>query len=265
MDRELLWVAIAGYAAAAVLAGRAFQRGEVPGRAFGAALVGALLVHAVSIGVRWERLGHGPFVTMHETLSSNLLSLLGLYGLAWLAIPALRPVTALAFPVPLVMAAWVMDTNPAPGHLPPTYHTTLLYLHVSTGKVFLAATLAAMSLGHAVLLRRAGARLAFVPPDAVLEAWAHRLLGVAFVFDTAMLVLGALWAQDAWGRYWGWDPLETWSFLTWAALGICLHARSLAGRQPALQAVLATAVFVVAFFTFFGVPFVTIAQHRGAI
>ncbi|MFZ5479762.1 MAG: cytochrome c biogenesis protein [Myxococcota bacterium] len=265
MDPELLWTAIAGYAVAAVLAARALARGEAPGRAFAGVFAASLAVHVVSVGVRWVRLGHGPFITFHETLSSNVLSLLGLYGLVWWAVPVVRAATAFAFPVPLLMAAWMVGSDPSPGHFPPTFATPLLYAHVLTGKVFLASFLVALSLGHVLVLRRFGVGLATLPPDGVLAGVMHRFLGVAFVFDTAMLVVGALWAQDAWGRWWDWDPLETWSFLTWISLGTSLHLRTAAPGRPALQAAVAGLAFVVAFLTFFGIPFVSTAQHQGAI
>jgi ABC-type transport system involved in cytochrome c biogenesis permease subunit len=74
-----------------------------------------------------------------------------------------------------------------------------------------------------------------------------------------------VWAQDAWGRYWAWDPLETWAFLTWLLLVGGLHARQSMRLQPATGAWLVVAVFVVAFLTFFGVPFVSVAPHKGAV
>jgi len=80
-----------------------------------------------------------------------------------------------------------------------------------------------------------------------------------------MLVAGAVWAQDAWGRYWAWDPLETWAFVTWLTLAGFLHARASLKLAPAAGAAMIMAVFVVAFLTFFGVPFVSMAPHKGAI
>jgi hypothetical protein len=54
------------------------------------------------------------------------------------------------------------------------------------------------------------------------------------VFDTLMLIVGAVWAQDAWGRYWAWDPLETWAFASWLALAAALHARATLRPAPAV-------------------------------
>jgi ABC-type transport system involved in cytochrome c biogenesis permease subunit len=85
------------------------------------------------------------------------------------------------------------------------------------------------------------------------------------VFDSLMLIVGACWAQDAWGRYWAWDPLESWAFLSWLALAITLHTRVTVKLAPHRHAMMLLAVFVLAFLTFFGVPFVSLAPHKGAV
>jgi len=85
------------------------------------------------------------------------------------------------------------------------------------------------------------------------------------IFDSLMLIAGAVWAQDAWGRYWAWDPIETWAFLTWLMLGAALHVRITFKPSPRRGAILVLATFVLGFLTFFGVPFITMAPHKGAV
>ena len=130
------------------------------------------------------------------------------------------------------MGAWLLTTNPADTHFPATYETPVLWLHVLLGKVFLGCALLATGLAGVLLLRRwpLGQR-AFKPACRVRRpggrlAWQWML--VALVFESLMLIAGAVWAQDAWGRWWAWDPLETWAFLTWLLLvgcGACAAAR----------------------------------------
>jgi ABC-type transport system involved in cytochrome c biogenesis permease subunit len=88
---------------------------------------------------------------------------------------------------------------------------------------------------------------------------------VAFVFHSGMLIAGAVWAQDAWGRYWAWDPLETWAFGTWLAMVFALHARVSLNLAITPQRLLLVGVFLLAFLTFFGIPFISIAPHKGAV
>ena len=99
----------------------------------------------------------------------------------------------------------------------------------------------------------------------VTQALARETGEKAFVFETLMLIVGAVWAQDAWGRYWGWDPLESWAFVTWLALAATLHARLAFRLSPRAHALWLGGVFVIAFLTFFGVPFLSETPHKGAI
>jgi ABC-type transport system involved in cytochrome c biogenesis permease subunit len=103
-----------------------------------------------------------------------------------------------------------------------------------------------------------------MPQDDRLIELSYRFAAFAFIFDTLMLITGAIWAQDAWGRYWAWDPLETWAFLTWLALAFALHLKIWMRPAPLVWVVLSVAVFVLAFLTFFGVPFVSDSPHKGA-
>ena len=82
-------------------------------------------------------------------------------------------------------------------------------------------------------------------------------------FRGLMLVAGAIWAQDAWGRYWAWDRLETWAFITWLLLALALHLRMTYKPAPRLSSAMAFAVFGIAFLTFFGVPFLSDRPHQG--
>jgi ABC-type transport system involved in cytochrome c biogenesis permease subunit len=90
------------------------------------------------------------------------------------------------------------------------------------------------------------------------------LFFAAFICHSFMLVAGAVWAHSAWGHYWSWDPLETWTLVTWLMLGGTLHARATFRNMPqGMGHVLVLAAFAVAFLTFFGVPFFSIAPHKG--
>lgn len=270
MNTELLALrgAIGVYALAGSLAIAGVVLRRLPQRWVFSLVALGLALHGVSIGVRWEQLGHGPFITMYEILSSNVWSLLAIFVLACWRFPALRPASAIVLPLLFVMMAWLVQQNPRAGHLPPTYNTAWLYIHVGFGKVFLGAVLIAVGLGGIVLARltrRGAIWFATLPADRELDELAYRFLALGLIFETLMLVAGAIWAQDAWGRYWAWDPLETWAFLTWLLLGFALHARSTLKPAPPVGAALAIGVFVLAFLTFFGVPFVTTAPHQGAI
>ena len=234
----------------------------------GMALAGAIALHTLAIALRWRDLGHGPFTTMHESLSSNLWSLALIFAIAAWALREVRTALWAAAPVLAVLALWLLLSDARPGHLPPTYATPLLYLHTVVGKLFLGLLLVAVALGAVPWLRRSawGAqRTAAWPDDCRFDELAHRFAAFAFVFETLMLIVGAVWAQDAWGRYWAWDPLESWAFVTWLALAATLHARATLRPTPAAHGLWLAGVFVIAFLTFFGVPFISTAPHKGAV
>lgn len=70
---------------------------------------------------------------------------------------------------------------------------------------------------------------AALPPAPVLDRVSYTVISFAFPIWTFAVIAGAIWAESAWGRYWGWDPKETWSFITWVLYAGYLHARSTAG------------------------------------
>ena len=267
-ELQALWAALVLYVLAGSLAifGVVLQRR--PERAVLALLVTGLALHVTAIALRWQRLDHGPFLTMFEILLSNVWSMLTVYALAYWRIPALRASAAVVMPIMFVMMGWLLMTNPGEGHMPPTYHTVWLYIHIGFGKVFLGTLLVAVGISGIILLRgsRYGSeRFARMPDDIRLDALSFRFLAISLIFETLMLIAGAIWAQDAWGRYWAWDPLETWAFLTWLCLVLTMHARLAFKVPPRAAAMMVITVFVVAFLTFFGVPFISPVAHQGAV
>ncbi len=255
-EAPLLWSALLVYVVAGSIAivalalERRAERWILPLLALGLGL------HGAALAARWVAVGHGPFITLFEILSSNVWSLTLVFTLAYWRVPAVRPAAAFVMPVLFILMGWLLVAHPGEGHFPPTYRTLWLYVHVGLGKVFLGAVLVAVGLAGLILARLAAQGL---------EELAFRFMAIGFVFETLMLVSGAVWAQDAWGRYWAWDPLETWAFLTWLSLAAFLHARVAFRVGPRASAVMIIGVFVLAFLTFFGVPFISTAAHKGAI
>jgi len=267
-ELQSLWAALVLYVLAGSIAIVGLVLGRRPEKTVLALTLLGLALHTLSIGLRWNRLDHGPFITMFEILSSNIWSLLLVFSIAYWRIRAIRPAAAVVMPILFVMMGWLLMTNPGEGHFPATYHTVWLYIHIGFGKVFLGAVLVAVGIAGIVLLRSAdigSARLARLPDNGRLDELAYRFMALGLIFETLMLIAGAIWAQDAWGRYWAWDPLETWAFLTWLVLAFSLHLRFTVKTTPRTGAILILSVFAVAFLTFFGVPFISKAPHKGAV
>jgi ABC-type transport system involved in cytochrome c biogenesis permease subunit len=223
---------------------------------------GGLLSHSFSLAMRWNRIDHGPFINLYEILSSNLWSLQLAFLLFVILARQHRPMLRYLVPLLAMLMIWLLITTPKDTYLPPTYDTIWLYFHVFSGKFFLSLLMLAsgMAMFELVQSKSSGeiiSRLA-------TRSLSYRLLAFAFCFESLMLLFGAIWAQDAWGRYWAWDPLETWAFMTWLSLIFVLHWRLNYSRNS-IYAALVAGCFVLAFLTFFGVPFVSTAPHKGMI
>jgi ABC-type transport system involved in cytochrome c biogenesis permease subunit len=139
---------------------------------------------------------------------------------------------------------------------------------VGLGKIFLALLLAGVGLGGVMILRRTGRGQAWfraMPPDTVVDKLAWRLMMLALVFDSLMLITGAVWAQDAWGRYWAWDALETSAFITWLCLAVGLHVRLTYQVPPWVSGAIIIGIFAMAFSTYFGAPYLSPAAHKGVV
>lgn len=231
-------------------------------------VVAGVVLLMVALTERWIRLGHGPFVNLFELLISQLFSLGVIFSLSYWRVPAVRPSAVVALPLLWILGTWVLMVGPEDSVLPPTYYNDWLWVHIGFGKIFLSFCLVGTAMAGVLLLRhypRFQPWFRLLPDDAVLDHLAWRFMLFAFIFHSLMLIAGAVWAQDAWGRYWAWDALETSAFLNWLALGAALHARATYRIPLRLSAAFIIGIFVFAFFTYFGTPFYSEAAHKGVI
>ena len=95
--------------------------------------------------------------------------------------------------------------------------------------------------------------LNLLPDVDLLDDLNHRLVMFGFLFLSVGIITGAVWAHSAWGRYWGWDPKETWSLITWFVYATLLHARMMRGWRGRRTAILSIGGFAAVLFTYFGV------------
>ncbi len=222
----------------------------------------------IAIVMRWQRIGHGPFVSLFELLMSQTWSLGLVFTVTYWRFPLIRPIAVVVLPAIWILGSWLLWLTPDTPAFPPTYHNPWLWAHVGFGKFFLAFSLIGSGLAGVLLLRRRPrlqAWFARLPDEQAIDALAWRFMLLAFIFHSLMLIAGGVWAQDAWGRYWDWDALETSSFLNWLLLGAALHVRA-TYRVPLRAAAIAILViFVFAFLTYFGAPFYSEAAHKGVI
>ncbi len=108
------------------------------------------------------------------------------------------------------------------------------------------------------------ARGGLLPTAEGLDRLASRIIAFAFPIWTFAVIAGAIWAQEAWGRYWGWDPKETWSFITWVLFAGYLHARATSGWQGRRAAALALVGFASLVVNFYAVNLWIVGLHSYA-
>jgi cytochrome c-type biogenesis protein CcsB len=103
------------------------------------------------------------------------------------------------------------------------------------------------------------------PEPRVLDELGYQLVLLGFLFLSVGIITGAVWANSAWGRYWGWDPKETWSLITWFIYATLLHARMMRGWHGRRIALLSMLGFAAVLFTYFGVNLLPGLHSYGAV
>ncbi len=133
----------------------------------------------------------------------------------------------------------------------PALQSWWMKIHVPANFIGYGAFCMAAMFGVAELLALRGAK--WLPDAQAIEEVMYKAIAVGFLFFTIATILGALWAADAWGRYWSWDPKETWAFIVWLNYAIWLHMRLVGGWRGKVLAWWAIIGLFVTAFAFIGV------------
>jgi len=236
----------------------------------------AAALHAAAVIIRGISVDRVPWGNMYEfTLVVGLISVV-----AWLAtlvkMPSLRYLGLFVMlPVLLVMfLAGTLYTKAS--KLVPALQSYWLAIHVSSiavaeGILMTSAVLTILYLVRSRFERlgaESGRRLtqlgSRLPVATSLDKAAYRAVAFAFPIYTAGVIFGAIWAEAAWGRYWGWDPKETWAFIAWVIYAMYLHARATAGWKGNRAGYINLLGFAAMTFNFFVVNIVVSGLHSYA-
>ncbi len=259
------WVAVGCYTVSAVLFANAVVFGH-PERirwAWFAALAG-LAPHALAIGLRWHAVGHGPYMLKYEVLSSNSWVAVAFLSVFLWRRPAWSAVALVVMPLSILAIALGLFSNPDMRELPPTLRSVWLVFHIAFAKLAAAAFLLATATAAISLVEGRppeGSWRARLPPQDALDAYSVRFVGFGFIFWTVTIAAGAIWANQSWGRYWGWDVIETWSLIAWLVYGSFLHARLFFRPRPRTSAWMAIGAFAIFILTILVLPFLMPSLH----
>lgn len=211
----------------------------------------ALLFVSVSLVFRTIAVGHGPFANMYEFSVAFAWGVLGAH-VYFERRYRQRALGLISLPVALLLMLYATTIpSTADPLVPALQNNLLLTTHVAVAIVAYGgfAVAFAAALLHLAASATGSRRL---PRRELLDEISYRAVVIGFPFLTLVIVLGAVWANVAWGRYWGWDPKETASLVTWLIYGAYLHARVVRGWRGDRAAWLLVGGFVATLFTYFG-------------
>ncbi len=229
--------------------------GEAPNRA---ALFGTLMTWpalgflTATLVFRTFATGHGPFANMYE------FSIAFAWGALVVNAYFLRRyrqwamgVIVLPIALALLLYATTVPSEVEP-LVPALQNNLLLTVHVATAMIAYGAFAVGFAAALLYFLQSGGSPRRLLPKRELLDELSYRATLVGFPFLTLTIVLGAIWADVAWGKYWSWDPKESASLVTWIACCAYLHTRATRGWRGKRAALMLMLVFVATLFTFYG-------------
>ncbi|MDJ1133821.1 c-type cytochrome biogenesis protein CcsB [Streptomyces iconiensis] len=256
------------------------QQGDMYGRIAISLTVLAFALHAAGVLTRSLSVQRAPWANMYEfSTAFSMVIVAGYLGfliakknVRWIGLPLVTTVL-----LDLGLAVTVLYTDSS--QLVPALHSYWLWIHVSLA-IICGALFYLGFVGSVLYLFRDSYEthlmngrtpgkvrtsiMERLPSASSLDKFAYRINAAVFPFWTFTIVAGAIWAGDAWGRYWGWDPKEVWSFITWVAFAAYLHARATAGWKGRKAAYLALFAFACFLFNYYGVNILFNGKHSYA-
>ncbi|MDK4689133.1 cytochrome c biogenesis protein CcsA [Kingella negevensis] len=224
----------------------------------------------VGLLVRWHEsyllrpdAGHIPVSNLYEVFILFMV-ITGLMYLYYERKFAMQKLGAFVYALLCVLVGFVLWYSMSRGAheiqpLIPALQSWWMKIHVPANFIGYGAFCMAAAFGAAELLALRGSK--FFPDAAQIEEAMYKAIAVGFLFFTIATILGALWAADAWGRYWSWDPKETWAFIVWLNYAIWLHMRLVAGWRGKVLAWWAVIGLFITAFAFVGVNMFLTGLH----
>ena len=231
-----------------------YKRTEKVARIATAMMILGFILLLAGVIARGMSASRAPWGNMYEFSITGALAFSGAYlvtlrkyDLRWLGL-----LVSIAVLLTLGTAVTILYVPSSP--LVPALKSTWLVIHVSaaiiSGGVFLLANVIAGAYLYLDRMESMGGRSQWakrLPTLELLDQLSYRLVAFVFPLWTFSVIAGAIWAEGAWGRYWGWDPKETWAFITWVGYAAYLHARvtiGWRGRRAAWLCLFAGSTFL---------------------
>ncbi len=223
-----------------------------------------VVLGATGMMVRWYEsyligpdVGHIPVSNLYEVfiLFALITALFYLYYEGRYATRQLGPFVMLIISAAVAFLLWYTVSRDAADIQPlvPALQSWWMKIHVPANFIGYGTFALAAMVGTAYLLKSHGILVDRLPSLEVLDDVMYKSISVGFAFFTVATILGALWAAEAWGGYWSWDPKETWALIVWLNYAAWLHMRLMSGLRGRMAAWWALVGLLVTTFAFLGV------------
>ena len=218
------------------------------------------LAHNMTVGARFLATGHLPWSGDYESaMMAGWFIMGGTLYVGWRN-KQLRALATVTAPLVVLMMGFGVMRNPVLTPMAASLKTYWLYIHVYFAQLAFGSYALAMAAGVLYLLKAKSAASGSPNPSYErfpsldrLDELIFRYVVFGFITDTIMIAAGAIWAKDLWGSYWSWDPVETWSLISWLMYGLTIHLRVTFGWRDQRLAWLVVAALCTVIISFFGV------------
>ncbi len=217
----------------------------------------ALLCHTVAIVVRWKATGHAPVMRDYENALAGSWVIVVLFLALRHYFPRLSVAGTCIAPFVVLMLGYGTLSGPELESLTPPFQSPWLWVHVIFAWVAYGSFTVAFAVAVVYLVKEKRREDGLLR----LDDLGYRLVACGFVACTIMIAAGSIWANRLWGSYWNWDPIETWSLVSWLIYGFYLHLRLLFGWRGKRAAVMAIVGLVSVIIAFWGVNFISRSFH----
>lgn len=222
----------------------------------GGTISAAFVLHTAALVVRGIGAGRLPLSNQYEFATSFAWGIC-LCFLVFLWKYKFQALGAFVTPVIFLIIGYAAMQSREVRDLMPALRSYWLGIHVSSAIISYGGFGVSFAVSLMFLLRQKMQGNSFweehIPEEKKLDMISYRAVSLGFLFLTFVIITGAIWAERAWGRYWSWDPKETWSLITWIIYAIYLHLRLSKGWKGKTAAVFAVIGFICVIFTYIGV------------
>lgn len=222
--------------------------------------------HVSAIALRWSATAITPFVDISESLSLGSFMAMLLFLVFQFSSKRFRPLGLLIVPIVFVLMGWSGTLmKEVAATIAPALQSGWIWVHIVGASIGFASVLIAAGLGLFYLLkeRKADGIYARLPDLTTIDMYSYRFVSGGFIMYSLMMISGCFWSNQVKGSYWGWDPVEVWSLISWLTYGIYLHLRvtfGWRGRRLAWYALIALIAMIV---SYWGIPFTVETFHSG--